>query len=257
MKIPLLSFALIVLGASALQADSTNVFVDYRPLNPNHEVFQGMDVDISPYAGWVGDNVNGIEGNRAVLLFCEDYADDAAYYAGWAVNATPVSSLDFTSTRYGAENPNPMYATGSSLYRQLAWLFTQTLLPGQSTGNQDAIQEAAWVMTNGKDETPHLTATATGQDMSYLAWIAAAEASFERVATGYATPDYSQWAILTDVNAAGNTRGIGKQEFLAYLSGGGTWETAATSAVGDAPEPSAFVLAGAGLFALGLAHRRK
>src|SRR5581483_2872525 len=158
---------------SPIFASNTFLFLDIRASNQNFEVYQGQEYDMSPYTGALGPNANGT-GGTSVQLFCDDFSDDSNYGTGWQVNVTTVDSADLSKTRYGSANANPAFPSGTTLYEEIAWLFTQSAAPGQTLANQDAIQEAVWDMTYPTG-TPKATATASSPNMTYLQWIGAAE----------------------------------------------------------------------------------
>ncbi len=196
---------------------------------------------ISPYSGSLG----GVP----VTLFCDDFNDNVPIPANYNVNVTTVNSSDFSNTRFATTNYNVAYPAGTTLYQQMAWLFTQMMTSGQTQANQIGIQEAVWHMTS---TTPAAVSTIslanTGSDLSYVQWIAAAQGDYNHSVNGYATPNYSNWMILTDVaNATVKTVGTGNQELMAYYSAGGN-----STVVGNtlAPEPGSIALFGIGLTAL-------
>jgi hypothetical protein len=244
------------MSGTALFATTTYAFIDNRASNQNSEVYNGAQEDISPYGGSIGTSISGGTGNLTVKFFCDDFEDNVTYGTGWQVNLTAVNSSNLSNTRYGSANLNPSYPSGTTLYEEVAWLFTQTVQPGQSLNNQDAIQEAVWLMTGNPASTPKVTATATGSNKTYLQWIAAAQSDFNSTVAGYATPDYNQWLIVTDPAATGNTGGAGKQEFLAYYTANGIPQTA-TSSLQSTPEPSTCAMAGLGFLIAGLGGRRR
>jgi hypothetical protein len=245
-----IALGLLSLAGSPLFAGTTYVYLSDRPPGQNSEIYNGVSYDISPYSGSIGSNATGGAPDQAAKLFCDDFIDNAVYGTGWAVNVTTVSSSNLSNTRFGSANANSIYGTGTVLYQQLAWLFTQSMQTNQTIANQDAIQEAVWYMT-GNGATPKATATATGSNKTYLQWITAAQSNYNTNAYGYLTPDYSNWLIVTDVNAKGYTSGHGNQEFLAYYSANGVPHLSTPT-----PEPATSALIGLGLLAAGLLKRR-
>lgn len=233
------------MSASSLFATTTYAFLNSRAAGQNSDVWGGNPEDISPYGGSVGSSITGGAGNSAVKLFCDDFADGVAYNSGWQVNVTTVNAADLTNTRYGAANLNPSYPSGTTLYEEIAWLFTQTVQVTQTVANQNAIGEAVWTMTG--------SGTPTASALS-LQWISLAQSDYNHTVAGYATPDYTRWLILTDPAAKANTGGTGKQEMLAYYTAGGLPQVTASS---PTPEPGTCVLGGLGFLAAGYFGRRR
>jgi hypothetical protein len=263
MKNKLSILALAAMGAPSMFA-ATFAYLNSEAGNQNTEVYQGSTIPISPYGGAIGANQSGA-GDAAAMLFCDDYSDDTYWATGWQVNVTNVGTAaaanpatdPWQETRFGSANANTAFPTGTNLYEEMAWLFTQSTAPGQSALNQDAIGEAVWYMTDPTG-TPEATASNTGSNLTYLAWISDAEAYYNKSAaqtpTQFMTVNYNDWYVLTDPAAAGNTGGTGLQEILAYY-------TSATPGVtfGGAsatPEPDSIFLIGGGLLAAGLWGRK-
>jgi hypothetical protein len=202
-----------------------------------------------------------------VELFCDDYSDDAYWNTGWQVNLTNVgtaaaanpSTDSWQDTRFGGANANTSYPVGTTLYEEIAWLFTQSIQSGQSTANQDAIGEAVWLMTDPTG-TPKATAGNTGSNLTYLEWITDAEDYYNKSASQtpsqFMTVNDSDWYVVTASNAAGNTGGTGTQEFLAYYTSSTPTGTEGSMQTAT-PEPDSFVLLGTGLLAAGLWSRRR
>jgi hypothetical protein len=248
---------LIVGTASSLLADTSYAFLYGQPGNQN---FYDNEA-ISPYSGATGPSLNsGLD--TQVQLFCDDFIDNSNWASSWQVDLTAVNAAGpnaLANTRFGNANANSTYPSGTALYEQLAWLYTQELNPGQTTANDDAIQEAAWTMTAsaGQDtatSAPGLTGWITAAQTYYLSTAAETPTAYE------GSVDYSRWTIVTDTNTIGKTSGridpggTGNQEFLAYTPAGGI---PATSGLNPAPEPASFLLFGGGLLAVGLMGRRK
>jgi hypothetical protein len=254
--------ALAAIGVPSMFG-STFAYLNSEAANQNTEIYQGSTIPISPYGGAIGANQSGA-GDAAAMLFCDDYSDDTYWGTGWQVNVTNVGSAaaansstnPWQDTRFGSANANTAFPTGTSLYEEMAWLFTQSTAPGQSALNQDAIGEAVWYMTDPTG-TPKATASNTGGNLTYLQWISDAEAYYNKSAAQtpaqFMTVNYNDWYVLTDPAAAGNTGGTGLQEILAYNT-----STTPDLTFGTAtPEPDSMLLLGGGLLAAGLWGRRK
>lgn len=229
---------------SAAQAATTLSFP-----NLNNVLYNGSE-PISPYAGSLG--------GQAVTLFCDDFNDSVSIPATYQVNVTDVNSTNLSLTRFGSTNYNPAYPTGSALYEEMAWLFTQMMQPGQTTANQIAIQEAVWHMTASTPGAVSTTSLSnTGSNLTYLQWITDAENDYNKTVSGFATPVYSNWMILTDVaNASVKTLGTGNQELLAYYTTGVSITTNTANTATPEPGTTGTVAAGVILLAAGLNRRR-
>ena len=255
---------LVVMGVPSMFA-STFAYLNNEAGNQNTEVYQGNTIPISPYGGAVGANQNGT-GDTAALLFCDDYSDATYWGTGWQVDVTDIGTASaanpttdpWQETRFGSANANTAFPTGTSLYEEMAWLFTQATAPGQSALNQDAIGEAVWHMTDPTG-TPEATASNTGSNLTYLAWISDAEAYYNKSAAQtpaqFMTVNYNDWYVLTDPAAVGNTGGTGLQEMLAYYTSTTPGQTFGT--VSATPEPDSVLLLGTGLLLAGLWGRRR
>jgi hypothetical protein len=264
MKNKLSILALAAMGAPSMFA-ATFAYLNSEAGNQNTEVYQGSTIPISPYGGAIGANQSGV-GDAAAMLFCDDYSDDTYWATGWQVNVANIGTAaaanpatdPWQETRFGSANANTAFPTGTSLYEEMAWLFTQATAPGQSALNQDAIGEAVWDMTDPTG-TPKATASNTGSNLTYLAWISDAEAYYNKSAAQtpaqFMTVNYNDWYVLTDPAAAGNTGGTGLQEILAYYTSTTPDLTFGTASA--TPEPDSILLLGGGLLAAGLWGRRR
>jgi hypothetical protein len=214
---------------------------------------------ISPYTGTLGGS--------AVTLYCDDFNNDITIGSTSTVSVTDLvggdTSNSSSETRFAtandaasvtvADHGNAIVSmpTGTVLYEELAWLFTQLGEQAQSadpnTAIEDALQEAAWQMTtpSTKDNVP----TAYSSDVDDWIWLATQDytnTSNYSVTAGtgagaytvnIVNPNYADWMILDGSNSALNAgETTGQQEQLAYYG----------NHISSVPEPSAFGLVGIG-----------
>ena len=220
MKMKLVVFLGGVLAFSTLlQADATyNLDFNTQSNSPGW-VFDGSFA-VSPYSG----TVNG----TTVALYCDDFNDNVNYgQQNITVYSTALSTTGTVlqdDTRYGKNNPTTAgagYPAGTQLYEEMAWLATQmqNTSGANATGNDIAIQEAIWTLTdnntvNDGQSPQNYKTTGTGAlgdngaQQSYLAWIADAAADYNQTGVaGYANLVSSNWSIITMVSSAGCTLG--------------------------------------------------
>ena len=205
---------------------------------------------ISPYAGTLG--------GTAVTLFCDDFNDDVPVPSTYNVNiSAPNGSL--SNTRFGTTNYNAAYPSGTALYEEIAWLFTQMMGSGQTQANQIGMQEAVWHMTASTPGSVSTTSLSnTGSNLTYLQWITDAASDYSKTVNGFATPDYTHWMILSDVAIqTTKTVGTGYQGLFAYYTANGT-PPIVTTQTGAVPEPGtvSMLTIGLGLMLAGLKKRR-
>ncbi|MEP6715940.1 MAG: PEP-CTERM sorting domain-containing protein [Terriglobia bacterium] len=230
-------------------ATTTYAFIDPQGSQPNLNVFD--NTYLSPYSGATGTSADESL-DTPVKLFCDDFADHVTWGSSWTANLTAVNAADLSNTRYGSANNNTTYPTGTTLYEEMAWLFTQQTAPGQTPANVDQIQEAVWIMTGAPGTTP------TGAGVANINnWITAAQSYYlsdaNQTPSTYEVADYSRWTVVTDTESAGKPTGFGNQEFLSYATSGGF----TGNGPGRVPEPASFLLFGGGLLGIGLLRRRK
>lgn len=181
---------------------------------------------IGPFAGTLQAPLGSAQ---SVTMFCIDVLNQVSVGDTWTGVLTSLSdaSASLASTRHPtAGDPQAM-----TRYRTAAWLTTQFGL--QPTEEWAGIQHAIWnVFAPGRyAANPWDTAGA------------------QAAASGFAGVDFSNFAVLTDVNAIGQAMG-GAQEFIVPgLGGGGTGSVV--------PEPSTYLLMGTGLVALAVVGRRR
>lgn len=247
-----------LLGANAYANTATMVFVSVD--HPGTSVDTVDDgIDISPYTGTLG--------GAAVTLYCDDFNNDIIIGSTSTVSVTDLVGGDTSNsnsqTRFAtaddagsvtvADHGNAVVTmpSGTILYEELAWLYTQLGVQAEAsrpnTAIEDAIQEAAWQMTTpaSNDGVP----TAYSNDVDDWIWLAQQDYSKTNnysVTVGTGTgqyslsivdPNYSAWMILDGPNSALNAaETTGQQEQLAYYG----------NVVPSVPEPSAFGLAGIG-----------
>jgi hypothetical protein len=202
---------------------------------------------VSPYTG----TLSAPNGTTQLLLYCDDFNNDSQIGVPWSVNVTTANG-NLSTTRFSFSNPadsvspNPNYPVGRQLYEEEAWLFTQLANNSSNASVVDAIQEAAWHLTSGSSSQPSNYNSGAGD---YQSWIALAAQNYNVANPSYATPDYSQWYVLTQTGYAGNTTFSGNQELFARYSSGSPIQV-------TTPEPGSMLLLGAGLIGTGLAGRK-
>ncbi|HWE51558.1 MAG TPA: hypothetical protein VG273_17325 [Bryobacteraceae bacterium] len=213
-------------------------------------VANGTGQDISPYSGSLATTLGSITTTTPLTLYCDDVNNDAPINTWWNVNISQVTG-DLSETRYGSANPvgssgnlpntSIPIPTGSTLYEEEAWLYTQMMdLTGaqKNSTNITALQEAAWELTSNGESRAEETNASPWLTAAYNAVASNGKngASVNGVTLHIAT--YADWFVLTDTSAAGNTGSVGNQELLAY-SASGSFVTAQTGAV---PEPPTYWL---------------
>jgi hypothetical protein len=201
-----------------------------------------------PYSG----TLNGI----GIELFCDDAVDNAPIGGSWTVDVTSIAGAT-SNTRFGEQTTNVAGATlptGTALYEELAWLYTQLANTTPNSSYALGVQTAAWDLTSTDDPND-------GADAKI--WMAAAQADYNKTSgipavtvdstiVTIVDPTYSNWMILTPPAGINDpTGGSGNQEFLSYYDSTGSGGHSPT------PEPATFGLAGVGLLAGGLFGRRR
>jgi hypothetical protein len=199
------------------------------------------------------------------VLFCDDYVDKITpgqSYTGVNITAANGTNTDtgytngntagsMANTRDGSANISSGYPTGTTLYEEMAWLATQMMTSGRTVGDEEAIQEAIWSLSENPTTSGSPTVAASGETQTYSQWVADAKyevtGSGSLVAGTYLTPNYNNWLVLTVPADAGVTIGSGgTQELLAYTGQVPT----------KTPEPASFVLIGSGLLMAAVFGRR-
>ncbi len=183
---------------------------------------------ISPYYGTL-DSGSGAD---AVVLYCDDFANDVTPGQVWTANVTDLAdSLDNTNTRYGGitqtletQGGGTAAYNGLELYEMAAYLTTQLVVGAPQSGD---IQDTIWDLFN-----PNAGNGASNPPLpSTEAYLYAAEASI-------GTLNYNSFSIVTNPNPT--LTGPGQiQEFITVT-----------------PEPSSIMLLGFGLIAISLGARR-
>ncbi len=235
----------VLLAVGACSAAHASTSFSFPNLNG---VLYSAGEPIGPYAGSLG--------GAAVTIFCDDFNDNVPVPTTYNVDVTAANATDLSLTRFGSANYNTAYAAGTTLYEQIAWMFTQMVSPGESQANQIAIQEAVWHMTSS---TPSAVSTVslakTGANLTYLQWITAAQSDYNKTVSGFTTPNFSNWMILTDVaNASTKTVGTGNQELLAYYTTSGP---PTNNSVSSTPEPGTSTMLAGGIALVFLGTRRR
>ena len=250
MRIHLLAIAgLLGLSASAFGYSTASLIVSGQAAG--NTLTDGSA--ISPYSGTLG-------GTTAVTLFCADDNNTFNWNTTYSYNYEAVNAADISPARLDAAGSNtsvkPAGVTanlpsGTQLYEEIAWPYTQMMQLGASDQNRVSIQEAVWHMSDTNSTPPSTYAAASGSIKAYSDWINLAQTDYNKSAVGYVSPNYSNWYIFTDVNGncVSGTQGCGgSQEFVGFM--GATVPT-------STPEPASFILVGTGLLAAGVAGRRR
>lgn len=232
---------------------------------------------VSEYIGPYTGNVNG---TQAISLYCDDLNDNIGFPSTSTVNVTYLIGGDtrdsLSTTRFAtgnsaasitvADHGNATVAmpTGTTLYEELVWLFTQlgTAAAAGNTTLEKTIQEAAWTMTTPAGHTGDLINDNANAAADWI-WLATQDYALTNVTSvtvgsgagqyvqTIVTPNYNSWFIL-DSSAAALNYGetAGQQELLAY---NGNQVPTLT------PEPptSTFGFLGCGLLVAGILARRR
>jgi len=224
-KLTILAGALIF-GASMSQA-ATSYLLDFNTYSNSPGLVYDGSYAISPYSG----TIDGVQ----VDLYCVDFNDTIQFgkqnIEVYKTALTASTANLQAQTRYGVDNPGSnSYASGITLYEQMAWLTTQMQHAG--TTNDKAIQEAIWQLTDayGGNTAPNnssnyhggittgYSGTSSSSAQSAAHWIQDAQnyiASYNAT-TGtsswsnagyYADLVLSDWYIVTAVDSAGCTTG--------------------------------------------------
>ena len=266
----LLEVGVIAFGALQAGASTSLVFSSVNHPGTSVATLDG-GVDISPYTG--------ILGGIPVTLYCDDFNNDIVIGSTSAVTITNLvggntsnnSSLTrFATANYAAsvtvaDHANalvPMPA-GTTLYDEMAWLFTQLGAQAGSsspnTGIEAALQEAAWEMStpSGNNHVP-TTYSNDAKDWIWLATQNYTRTNQYSVTVGAGTaqdpfytvnivnPNYAAWMILDDSNSALNAaETTGQQEQMAYYG----------SVVATNPEPATWGICGIGILLIFAGYR--
>ncbi len=225
---------------------------------------QTETVDLSPYTGTLSQTMGGTTASPVTLkLYCDDLNNDISTGQYYNMNITQLGvGASLAKTQFDTGNPagtsgnlpgtSIPIPTGTSLYDEEAWLYTQMMdLSGSNltAANVTALQEAAWELTSN-----NLT---SAEDSNANGWLTAAyNAVANNQTTGsingvaFQTATYSDWYVFTDPASANNANSGGYQEFLAFSN------TQVMTNVGT-PEPATFWLLAGALALCGLLARRR
>ena len=156
-----------------------------------------------------------------VSIFSVDLFNAISWGQQWQANVSSLGQSQLGATRYGSASLDT--------YRKAAWLSSQLALNTSAPVRAD-IQVAIWSLF-----TPNISVAGfTGQG-----WVNAANAL--AASNAWSTFNWSQYSVLTDINASGLSYG-GQQEFI----------TGSASFVlpNVTPEPATWILLGTGLAAV-------
>jgi len=224
---------------------------------------QTETVDLSPYTGTLYQTVSGVTTSSSLTLYCDDLNNTFPTGTDENVNVSSVTG-SLANARFDTQNPTGASGnlpnttvpipTGTTLYEEEAWLFTQIMNLPTGTGsiaNMTALTEAAWELTSNNLTTAEETNANPWLTAAYNAVTGAGTngSSVNSVTLHSAT--YADWFIMTDPNSANNDSSSGNQEFLAYSSGTAMTNQAST------PEPATFWLLGSALLLGGAFLRRR
>jgi len=156
-------------------------------------------------------------------VFCVDFNHEISNGQIWTANFSNLATSNLSQTRLGLAGWS--YANSLVTYQSEAWLASQFANPLYHDNNDwVGIAHAMWYVTSGNGglidsySTPWITAVASAQ------------------LGGFTGMDFSQWSLITDVNAKGEAaNGDGTQEFLTHTV---------------TPEPATLLLFGTGLLLL-------
>jgi hypothetical protein len=268
-RIGIIVVAGALLGCASLEASYTQ-YTLYLPSNTPTGNYPG------PYTAAL-ETLGGPDTGNNIQLFCDDAADSAIVGSNWTVYSTVLSAIytgsnaSLDNTRYGADTTGPGDAsvfsgasltppTGTQLYEELAWLFTQLAEapvcanPCQPGTIAQGLQDAAWDLTSSNgpqnDNTDAVIwLKAAAADYNKTSGISAV--SVDSTSVSIYVPNYADWNVATPPGAVGLNSGGGTQEFL-YFSTGSNYYNGPT----PTPEPGTIGLLGGGLLVLGLLRRR-
>ena len=129
----------------------------------------------------------------AIDLFSVDVLNSITWEKEWKANVTNLGASSIDDTRHGTERLNN--------YRKAAWLTSQYSI--KSRTEWPSIQAAIWHVLNPGAQD----ASAKKEE-----WLKAANAF--SLSSKWETHDWSQYNVLTPVEAAGRKIGGGTQEFI-------------------------------------------
>lgn len=210
----LASFVAGLLLLAAVPSRAQSVHFQFTDVGAGYNAF---GVYIGTYGGtW--DYMGA--GQHHVGFNCVDYFHEVTWGQQWDANISSLATGDISDTRH------PL---SLDQYREAAWLISN-----YSTTNVQPTQATIW----------NLFASPGPNWQTDPVLLAEAEANYQSF-------DYSDWYVVTDVNANGPYDAGSVQEFVVYDP---------TVHVASVPEPAAAALLGTGLIAIagfGIRRRRR
>ncbi len=184
----------------------------------------GIGYYVDPYTATVLSK----PGHPKLTIYCDDYSTEIFSGNIWTARVSNITNDDLADTHFGNR------ADRLDRYTQAAYLLDHLLNPGIDIYWRAVYTVAVWdLFTDGAAEASRYGA-APGNAV-FQGDVAAAQ-----VDNGWQSFDPSGWHVLTDIRTGTDQDRQRVQEFMYHT-----------------PEPSAFLLLGGGLVALGFMRRRR